>query len=65
MTPKQVIAERIGEHQAAACIDLLKEAGWIVVRHDAIRLAQAHALNDNFGPIDFSKMTAAERGGKP
>lgn len=41
MTPKQVIAERIGEHQAAACIDLLKEAGWIVVRHDAIRLAQA------------------------
>ena len=44
MTPKQVIAERIGEHQAAACIDLLKEAGWIVVRFDAIRKAQADAM---------------------
>lgn len=50
MTPKQVIAERIGDHEAAACIALLKEAGWIVVRHDAIRLAQAHEREFYRGP---------------
>lgn len=40
-TPTEIIAERIGAHEAAACIALLKEAGWIIVRHDAIRQAQA------------------------
>ena len=44
MTPKQVIAERIGAHEAAACIALLKEAGWIVVGKDAIRRAQREAV---------------------
>lgn len=57
MTPKQVIAERIGEHEAAACIALLKEAGWIVVRHDAIRLAQLHAANDNWLSGDMTATT--------
>ena len=28
-------------------LDALKAAGWIVVKHDAIRLAQAHARADN------------------
>lgn len=41
MTPTEIIAERIGSHEAAAVMALLKETGWIVVRHDAIRLAQA------------------------
>jgi hypothetical protein len=41
--PTEVIAERIGAHEAAACIALLKEAGWIVVRFDAIRNAQKQA----------------------
>lgn len=40
--PIDVIAERIGAHEAAAVIDLLREAGWLILRHDAIRLAQAH-----------------------
>ena len=40
--PIDVIAERIGAHEAAAVIDLLREAGWLIFRHDAIRLAQAH-----------------------
>ena len=48
MSPTETIAERIGDHEAAACIALLKEAGWIIVRHDAIKLAQAHAANDNW-----------------
>lgn len=47
-TPTEIIAERIGAHEAAAVMALLKETGWIVVRHDAIRLAQAHAVNDNW-----------------
>ena len=41
MTPTEIIAERIGAHEAAAVVTLLKETGWIVVRHDAIRQAQA------------------------
>jgi len=31
---------------AVAVIAALKDAGWIIVRHDAIRLAQAHARDD-------------------
>lgn len=42
--PIDVIAERTGKHEAAAVIDLLREAGWMLVRHDAIRLAQVHAI---------------------
>lgn len=62
MTPKQVIAERIGDHEAAACIALLKEAGWIVVRHDAIRLAQAdeRAWREN-GKLAGAKVMAGGR----
>lgn len=34
---------------AVQCISALRVAGWIVVREDAIRLAQAHAAdNDNY-----------------
>jgi hypothetical protein len=34
---------------AAQCVVALRKAGWIIVRHDAIRLAQAHAAdNDNY-----------------
>jgi hypothetical protein len=39
--PIEIIAERIGKHEAAAVVDLLRESGWIIVRHDAIRKAQA------------------------
>lgn len=28
---------------AAQCVTALRNAGWIIVRHDAIKLAQAHA----------------------
>jgi len=42
--PIDVIAERIGAHEAAAVMALLKESGWLILRHDAIRLAQAHAI---------------------
>lgn len=35
-------ADIIGAEAVAA----LKAAGWIVVRHDAIRLAQAHAREE-------------------
>lgn len=38
MTPTAIIG--------ADAIAALKAAGWIVVRHDAIRLAQAHARQD-------------------
>ncbi len=40
-TPTEIIAERIGAHEAAAVIDLLREAGWMIFRHDAIKRAQA------------------------
>ncbi len=39
--PIDVIAERIGRHEAQAVIDLLREAGWLILRHDAIKRAQA------------------------
>ena len=39
--PTEIIAERIGAHEAAAVVDLLRESGWLILRHDAIRLAQA------------------------
>ena len=32
---------------AAQCVAALRADGWIIVRHDAIRLAQAHARADN------------------
>jgi hypothetical protein len=34
---------------AAAIIAALRESGWIIVRHDAIRLAQAHARDERRG----------------
>ena len=40
-TPTEIIAERIGAHEAKAVIDLLRESGWLIFRHDAIRQAQA------------------------
>jgi len=50
MTPRTALAEVYGAIQADDILAALKRAGWIVVRHDAIRLAQAHAraeANDN------------------
>jgi hypothetical protein len=50
MTPRTALAEVYGAIQADDILAALKRAGWIVVRHDAIRLAQAHAraeVNDN------------------
>ena len=46
-------------------IGIERDADYFAIANQRINGTQAHALNDNFGPIDFSKMTAAERGGKP
>lgn len=43
----QVIAERTGQAEAAEIVNDLRAAGYIIVRHDAIKLAQAHARADN------------------
>lgn len=56
-TPTEIIAERIGAHEAKAVIDLLRESGWLIFRHDAIRLAQAHAANDNWLSGDMTATT--------
>lgn len=45
--PEDVLAAHCREHGAAAAIADLRGAGYIIVRHDAIRLAQAHARADN------------------
>lgn len=42
-SPYQIIEKRVGALPAAAVLDDLRANGWIVVRHDAIKLAQAHA----------------------
>ena len=50
MTPRTALAEVYGAIQADDILAELKKAGWIVVRKDAIKLAQAHArayANDN------------------
>lgn len=47
MAPTEIIAERIGLHESIAVIALLKDAGWIAVRHDAIKLAQAAAKGES------------------
>lgn len=44
MSPAVALKE-IGADPVAV-IAALKAAGWIVVRHDAIKLAQAHARGD-------------------
>lgn len=46
-SPTEVLRPHCLEHGAQAAIDALRESGWIIVRHDAIRLAQAHARADN------------------
>jgi hypothetical protein len=54
-TPAEVLAEEVGIMRAYELLAALGAAGWIVVCHDAIRLAQAHereacryeAANDN------------------
>ena len=38
-----VIAERVGAPTARDVVDALRKTGYIIVRHDAIQLAQAHA----------------------
>lgn len=50
MTPLTTIADATDIYTARKVVDALKKAGWIIVRHDAIKRAQAHALqeaNDN------------------
>lgn len=47
MTPRTALAAEYGPIQADDILAALKRAGWIVVRHDAIKLAQAHARADN------------------
>lgn len=42
-----VLAETIGVPLAKDAVRELRAAGFIIVRHDAIRLAQAHARADN------------------
>lgn len=44
MSPAVAIMETGAD--AVSVLAALKAAGWIVVRHDAIRLAQAHARQD-------------------
>ena len=46
MTPRTALAIEYGPIQADDILDALKRAGFIVVRHDAIRLAQAHARQE-------------------
>lgn len=46
MNPRTALAEVYGAIQADDILAALKRAGWIVVRHDAIKLAQAHARAD-------------------
>ena len=60
--PIDVIAERIGAHEAAAVIDLLREAGWLILRHDAIRLAQAHEREFYKGPNSGGYVHSATSG---
>jgi len=42
--PSEIIAQHATD--SIAVIDDLRAGGWIIVRHDAIRLAQAHAAAD-------------------
>lgn len=37
------MADKVDTLTASGLIEALRAAGWIIVRHDAIRLAQAHA----------------------
>lgn len=46
MSPRTALAEVYGPIQADSILASLKAAGWIIVRHDAIRLAQAHARDE-------------------
>lgn len=46
MTARNALAEVYGGLWADCIMATLKRAGWIVVRHDAIRLAQAHAADE-------------------
>jgi len=42
--------------QADAIIAHLRASGWIIVRHDAIRLAQAHARAEDHDKDEFRKI---------
>lgn len=46
MTARSTLAEVYGPVMADEILTALRAAGWIVVRHDAIRLAQAHAADE-------------------
>lgn len=47
MTPLSAIKDATDGYTADTVMAALKAAGYIIVRHDAIRLAQAHARADN------------------
>lgn len=46
MTPLTTIADATDIYTARKVVDALRRAGWIIVRHDAIKLAQAHARDE-------------------
>ena len=46
MTPRTALEEAYGAIQADDILATLKRAGWIVVRKDAIKLAQIAAANE-------------------
>lgn len=53
-SPSEVLAQELGTYDARLAMETLRDAGYIIVRHDAIRLAQLHArdeaANDNVRP---------------
>lgn len=43
MSPLNALTQATDQYTAAIVMAALKSAGYIIVRHDAIKLAQAHA----------------------
>lgn len=46
MSPMNALTQVTDGYTAKAVVEALKAAGYIIVRHDAIRLAQAHAREE-------------------
>lgn len=58
MSPLQILTEHLGQHDAKTALDAIKAGGWMVVRQDAIKLAQAHAV-DGLRAANDSRRKAA------
>jgi hypothetical protein len=54
--PYEVLATAFGADTAFTIIAHLRASGWIIVRHDAIRLAQAHARAEGHDKDEFKKI---------